>query len=392
MMLINFYKICYDLLVIPIENGVLDISWSIDTDLLKNQLIKNGINKIYDFHDKINFIIQIDSKDTFDTTNLKQFYFSNIEQKYIGNIVFSCIINFNKNQFEETEYYIRIKLSENETPFLVKTATADSTYESIQFKNNWSDVLKFSVPKDFTKDLTEAMYTMVADFNAYNKEVKSANFYYIFQAFADTLNKQNNYVVKLKNSNFINKSIPDFLYNTFGILYKFTNIEGLNMEEYRRIIKNLIIGYENGGSWTSIKNTLKYLIGYTPDLLTFKKFYPWILRKKSLIDPTSFKDRSYYNPESNYYLFQDDFTKLENRNKIMLVNDNFRKFTFIVKSDNFFNRDIDETKIKDILNILKPAYTKYLLNLNVDSYVDMKILLADKNNALLSSNENYLMY
>ena len=391
-MLIDFDKICYDLLVIPIENGVLDISWSIDTDLLRNQLIKNGINKIYDFHDKVNFIIQIDSKNTFDTINLKQFYFSNIEQKYIGNIVFSGIVDFNKNQFEETEYYIRIKLSENETPFLVKTANADSTYESIQFKNNWSNILKFSIPKDFTKDLTETMYTMVADFNAYNKEVKSTNFYYIFQAFADTLNKQNNYVVKLKNSNFINKSIPDFLYNTFGILYKFTNIEGLNMEEYRRIIKNLIIGYENGGSWTSIKNTLKYLIGYTPDLLTFKKFYPWILRKKSLTDPVSFKDRSYYNPESNYYLFKNSFTKPENRNKIMLVNDNFRKFTFIVKSDNFFNRDIDETKVKDILNILKPAYTKYLLNLNVDSYIDMKILLADKNNALLSSDENYLMY
>ena len=391
-MIINLDKICYDLLVIPIENGRLDISWSLNTDIIRDELIKNDINKIFDFHDKVDFVIQIDNKNTFDTINFKQFYFSNIEQKYIGNIVFSAIIDFNKNQFEETEYYIRIKLLDKDNSFLVKTSTSDSTYEQIQFNNNWSDTLKFVIPKDFTKDLTESMYTMVADFNAYNKEVKSANFYYLFQAFADTLNKQNNFVVQLKNSNFINKSIPDFLYDTFGVLYKFTNIQGLNMEEYRRIIKNLIIGYEHGGAWNYIKQVLKYLIGYTPELLTFKKFYPWILRKKSLNDPSSFKDRNYYNPSSNYYLFKSDFSNVKNRNKIMLVNDNFRKFTFIVKSDNFFNRQIDESKIKDILNILKPAYTKYLLNLNVDSFVDMKALLADNENVLLANDNEYLMY
>ena len=391
-MIINLDKICYDLLVIPIENGRLDISWSLNTDIIRDELIKNDINKIFDFHDKVDFVIQIDNKNTFDTINFKQFYFSNIEQKYIGNIVFSAIIDFNKNQFEETEYYIRIKLLDKDNSFLVKTSTSDSTYEQIQFNNNWSDTLKFVIPKDFTKDLTESMYTMVADFNAYNKEVKSANFYYLFQAFADTLNKQNNFVVQLKNSNFINKSIPDFLYDTFGVLYKFTNIQGLNMEEYRRIIKNLIIGYEHGGAWNYIKQVLKYLIGYTPELLTFKKFYPWILRKKSLNDPSSFKDRNYYNPSSNYYLFKSDFSNAKNRNKIMLVNDNFRKFTFIVKSDNFFNRQIDESKIKDILNILKPAYTKYLLNLNVDSFVDMKALLADNENVLLANDNEYLMY
>ena len=76
----------------------------------------------------------------------------------------------------------------------------------------------------------------------------------------------------------------------------------------------------------------------------------------------------------------------------MLVNDNFRKFTFIVKSDNFFNRQIDESKIKDVLNILKPAYTKYLLNLNVDSFVDMKALLVDNENVLLADDNEYLMY
>ena len=76
----------------------------------------------------------------------------------------------------------------------------------------------------------------------------------------------------------------------------------------------------------------------------------------------------------------------------MLVNDNFRKFTFIVKSDNFFNRQIDEFKIKDILNILKPAYTKYLLNLNVGSFIDMKALVADNENVLLADDNEYLMY
>ena len=386
---INFGQICNDLLVIPIYDGALDISWGLDTDKLVQIFIENGINKIYDFHEKINFIIQIDNVNTFDSVNLREYKFNELQQNYIGNIIFSGIFPFHKNQPQPTHYYLRIKVDETETTFL----TNESNYEFITIQNDWSDTLSFTIPTNYTKNIVEYMYSLVADFNAYNKDVKSANFYYLFQAFAYSLNTEYTYVVNTKNSNFINKSLPDSLYDVFGLLFKFTNIDNLSMEEYRRILKNLILGYQHGGSWSYIKNTLKYLIGYTPELLNFYRFYPWILRKQSIQDPEKFSDKNYYNPETNFYLFKSDYSFTKNQNQVMLIGSNFKKFTFIVKTDNFFNRPIDESKVRDILDILKPAYTRYILNLNLENIIDLRGIKADDNHLIWTKeDEEYLMY
>ena len=45
----------------------------------------------------------------------------------------------------------------------------------------------------------------------------------------------------------------------------------INSEEYRRIIRELIKGFQNGGAWNYISSVLKYLIGYSPKLVNFNK-------------------------------------------------------------------------------------------------------------------------
>lgn len=408
--------LCYDLKVIPLKDGMIDISWSLDTNALKELLETEDINKILNLHENIDFQLEIDSKDTFDTINLKQFNFSNIDEtnKYIGNIVFSCIVDFNKNQFEETTYYLRIKISSDpKNCQVLKGSTLFN--ETIQIDDIWSNTLQFNIPKNYTKDIIDIMYATVADFNAYNKEVGSANFYYIFQAFADTLNKEFGFVIDTKNANFLNKSLPNFLNKTFGTLFKFTDVENISMEEYRRVLQNLSIAYQNGGAWNYIKEVLKYFVGYTPDLITFKNFYPWILRtRKQLLgsdyvvnnieledpinyaqkDPTDFSDRNYYNPESGYYTFKTDYEQPNDNNKILLLRQNFKTFTFVVKTDNFFNRNIDTNKIKSILNILKSVYTKYILNIEEQMEVAdvLDALLVETNVALFASDDEYISF
>ena len=408
--------LCYDLKVIPLKDGMIDISWSLDTNTLKELLEIEDINKILNLHENIDFQLEIDSKDTFDTINLKQFNFSSIDEtnKYIGNIVFSCIIDFNKNQFEETTYYLRIKISSDpKNCQVLKGSTLFN--ETIQIDDIWSNTLQFNIPKNYTKDIIDIMYATVADFNAYNKEVSSANFYYIFQAFADTLNKEFGFVIDTKNANFLNKSLPNFLNKTFGTLFKFTDVENISMEEYRRVLQNLSIAYQNGGAWNYIKEVLKYFVGYTPDLITFKNFYPWILRtRKQLLgsdyvvnnieledpinyaqkDPTEFSDRNYYNPESGYYTFKTDYEQPNDNNKILLLRQNFKTFTFVVKTDNFFNRNIDTNKIKSILNILKSVYTKYILNIEEQMEVAdvLDALLVETNVALFASDDEYISF
>lgn len=406
--------LCYDLKVVPLKDGTIDISWSLDTNTLKTLLEAEDINKILNLHENIDFQLEIDSKDTFDTINLKQFNFSSVDEtnKYIGNIVFSCIIDFNKNQLEETTYYLRIKISNNAKNYQVLKGNI-LLNTPIQIDDPWSNTLKFNIPKNYTKDIIEIMYATVADFNAYNKEINSANFYYLFQAFADVLNKEFSFVINTKNSNFLNKSLPDILNKTFGVLFKFTNVDNISMEEYRRILSNLAIAYQNGGAWNYIKEVLKYLIGYYPDLITFKNFYPWILRKRDFFgfgtcnnkdleepinfaafDPINFKDRNYYNPESSYYVFKAEYEQPNDNNKILLLNQDFKKFTFGVKVDNFYNRDIDQEKVKTILNILKSAYTKYTLNIEdkIEVADVLDALLINNNEVLLTSDEEYLSY
>lgn len=374
---ISTNSICNDSLCVQLDDGVIDLSWSIDTDALKKLLTEQNITKILNLQENIDFIIQIDNVDTFNSVNLKQIKFSEIKQTYRGNIVFSAIIPFNKNKFEETQYYFRVKLDTSNIAYDVVINNQEQPF-NISFIDEWSSNSSFTIRKNYTKDLIDTMYTMVADFNAYNKEVKSANMYYIFQAMADTLNKEYKYVIDEKNRLFINASLPDKLVDTFGSLFKFDNYYNISMEEYRRILKHLIIGYQNGGAWNYIKNVLKYLIGYEPELVTLKNFYPWVLRKAEIAyyntdgtpvynwnrpDPVDFKDRNYYNPESNYYLFKSNFMQAKDKNEVMLLNNYERLFSFIVKSDNFFNVNIDLTKIKTILNILKSAYTKYILSI-----------------------------
>lgn len=379
-------SLCYDILAIRLDNGTLDISWVVDTDSLKSLLEENQINKILDFHTNIDFDIYIDNVDTFDSINLKTFTFSQLEQTYRGNMVYSAIVPFNKDKFEETNYFVKVRLKTDPKDYVVNIEGLNSIVD-ITFEDIWSDNHNFVIRKDYRKDLVEIMYKTVADFNAYNKEAKSANMYYIFQAVADVLNTQFNYIENEKERLMINKSLPDMLKDTFGELLKFSNVDGLTMEEYRRIIRNLMIGYQNGGAWNYIKEVLKYLIGYTPDLITLQNFYPWILRKATIIgydinndpiydwtrpDPINFEDRNYYNPESNYYIFKEFFTEARNKNEVMLINSYEKLFTFIVRSTNFFNLNIDEDKIKNILDLLKSAYTKY--SLNIDDYINPNAL------------------
>ena len=405
---INIGNICNDLLAIQLDDGIFDLSWALDTDQLKDILEENYIQKILNLQDNIDFIIEVDSVNTFDSINLKTYKFSEQSQCYRGNIVFSTVIDFNKNKFEETEYHFRVKIVNSSIGYNI-FVNNEEILEDITLTCEWSNSFKFTVRKNYTKDLVETMYSSVADFNSYNKEAKSANMYYIFQSIASVLNKEFDYIQDEHNRTFIHKSLPDMLLDTFGVLFKFDNTKNLSMEEYRRILIKLIIAYQHGGAWNYIKEVLKYLMGHTPDLITLKSFYPWILRRAEIAgyntdgtpiynwnrqDPENFSDRNYYNPDSNYYLYKTNFFEQKNKNETMLLDSNEKLFTFIVKSSNFFNRSIDKEKLKQILNLLKSAYTKY--SLNIEEYIEpsanYNYMYVDDENLLLVNNQQYFKY
>lgn len=357
---ISITQACKNLLVNSIENGKLDISWELDTDALKSICTNNGITKFFTFNEIIDFDIEIDTANTFDTLNLQTYTFRNIEQVYNGNIVYSCVIPFNKEQTSgSTTYYLRIKISDITSAYITEFENEINTLQ-INFHDTWSDTLTIEINKDYTKDLIDLMYTLVADFNSYNKEIKSANFYYIMQTFAVPLMKSFRCLTNEKNNICLRNANPDSLNDSFGNLAKFNLPLTLSLEEYRRVLQNLLLAYQNGGSESYISNVIKYFIGYTPQFSSFTDFYSWILRNNSdNEDPTN---PGYFNPNSNYYLYSSTYAGVKQKNSILLLSSNFKKFIFLVSSDNYFNLTIDTTSITTILNKLKPIYTKYYTN------------------------------
>ena len=79
----------------------------------------------------------------------------------------------------------------------------------------------------------------------------------------------------------------------------------------------------------------------------------------------------------------------------MLTSGKERLFTFIVKTENFFNVSVDSNKMKQILNLLKSAYTKY--SLNIEKYMEPsaneQYILADDTNVIfVNPVDDYLRY
>lgn len=365
----NLGILCNNLLCCQINENNYSLSWDIDTDKIKSYLKQNyNIEKIYDFQEKIDYVIEIDNVDTFNSINKKTYQFKNINHN-IGKITQSCIIDF-ISQLEKTHFYIRVKIANGNYYCIVKLNNQQQTI-SINIDNEFSENLKMIVDKNYTLDIIKSMYNGIPDRNAYSKGAYDANFYYILQCFAIQDNILFNKLNLIKNNFFIHKCNPKSLDECFGGMLDFNRPIDIIEEEYRRIIIELFKSLQIAGTENSILNVIKYLIGENVEIIYFNKIYPWILRSKNyqknyndpnlIIDPI---DSSYINKKSNYYLYDSNLLSQANRkNKILLLNKNFKLFNFEIINDNFFNNNINIDAIKKIINKLKPIYTKYILNI-----------------------------
>lgn len=355
--------LCNKLLCCRIDKNNYSLSWELDTDLLKTYLIDNyNIDKIYDFQEKINYTIEIDNVETFDSINKRTYRFTDLSHN-IGKIVQSCIISFIP-QLEETNFYIRVKIINGDYLCNVKL-NKEQQQILINIENDFSDVLNINIDKSYTLDIIKAMYNGIPDSYAYSKGAYDANFYYILQCFAIQDNNLFNNLNLVKNIFFIYKSNPKSIDENFGGMLDYHRPTEIIEEEYRRIIIELIKSLQIAGTEDSILNVIKYLIGESAQIIYFNNIYPWILRSKFYQDKNPDPNNpSYLNKASNYYLYSKDLREQANRkNKILLLNKNFQLFNFEIINDNFFNNNINNDTIKQIVNKLKPIYTKYFLNI-----------------------------
>lgn len=392
-MIINLEKPCKNLMSCDFEDKTI-LSFELDKQQIKNVLKQLGFEKIYNFQENIDFIIQIDSVPTFDSVNLKEYSFKE-QHFYNGNIVYSCILKVEDRQLaEQSTFYYRVKIKQQEQQYNIKSEGIQGYY-SFEFISDWSEPSIIVIKKDYTLDILHSMYNFIADHNSYNKEVKSANFYYFLLPYAKEFNKVYEQIIKSKELFLLNNCDTNKLDEVFGNNYGFNIPFNMNTEEYRRLIMKLRSSYMNAGNYNSIKENLIYFFGEEPIFRDYRKIFPWILRKKDrkIEDP---ENPSYYNYKSNYYLYFKDRQYNKKKNEILLLSENFKKFNFEIKIDNFFNVDFIEKDIKTIINKLKPVYTKYILvidkkeEFNPPPYVNP--LLVNDTQIMKGSDDTYIKY
>lgn len=391
-MIINFDKtLCENLDFVDFEEKTI-LSFELNKQAIKEKLQNLGVQKIYNFDDIINFDIEIDSTPDFNSANLKQINFRDL-QCFVGHRVCSCIIEIaHKQEDEELTFYYRVKVNEQEKSYQIKENDWQTT-DIFGFVNDWSETCEVKIKQNYTLNIIKAMYDFIADRNSYNKEVYSANFYSFLFPHAKEFNKAYNEILKTKEMFILQKCDTNYLNEVFGYNYGFNIPFNINTEEYRRILMTLRRSYISAGTFTSIANVLYYFTGEKVVYKDFKNIYPWILREKEV----EYDHPSYTNYKSNYYLY--NINRLDNekaKNEIMLLDDDFAKFNFIIKGDNFYNYDIDTYNILTIINKLKPVYTKCILSIDEkEDYNPTELtncLLVDDDYLILFDNEIYGQY
>lgn len=392
-MIINLEKVCKELMYSDFEDKTI-LSFELDTQKIKNELKKINIQRIYNLKDNINFIIQVDNVSTFNSINLKEYEFNNLEN-YKGNLVYSCVLKICERQLDnESTFYYRVKIKQISQQYNILKDDVQGYY-NFEFENNWSDFCEIKIKKNYTLDILLSMYNFIADYNAYNKEVKSANFYNFLLPHAKEFNKSFEEIIKTKEMNLLDKCNTNELDNVFGNNYGFNIPFNINTEEYRRMLINLRKAYLNAGTYNSINSVIKYFFGEDAEFKDYRNIYPWILRnkKRKLKDPNN---PSYTNYKSNYYLYDKERKFDIQKNKIMLLKKDFKKFNFEIKFDNFFNINFIKSDIEKVINMLKPVYTKYILyikeieDFNPPPYVSP--LLVQDQVILKGSDDSYIKY
>ena len=379
--------LCDDVLAIPVSDGVAGISFRVDFDSIRERLIALGITKAYDLHEGIDFHIQIDSADTFDTINLVQYTFSAGTDVNRGRAVFDAKFPVARRQSYPTTLYIRVRPSSTEFGITAGTASGPVSYP-VRLSCPFSDTFVFTRDAIPTRTMISEMYDMVPDRNAYSKEASSARFVYLFQAFAVALSAQYGRLARAYDGFFLYRCHPSSLADTFGGICGLPLPQGKTLEEYRRVLRYLLVAYRNGGSASAMGDVLRLLYGYRPIIGTFSDACGWVLRRSSLGHPycvienatmsvtnpdgtvssrpyrkyvCEYKAQDYTDVSLNSFVYSSGFDHTKDNNVASLATSGLRTFSFYVYNDNYYNRSLLTDTARDIIGRLKSAYEMYVL-------------------------------
>lgn len=229
---------------------------------------RTDIDGVYVFHwgfdeayispslSSLDFDLQIDTINTFDSSNLQTFTSTTAISYQNGNVRKGFAINVaSRLDFSEQTWYAR-----------VRTRSGVLTSE-------WSDTLTWTILQKWEQGKSERIIENLPDFHVYNKQdllrpttSRNTNLYVVAQTYGQEFDKVELENALISTDNYISSCRDESLYNNFGVSFKYQKPTNQQFVEYRMCLLNLLLASMDGSTANAVKKVVKSFTGVDPDL------------------------------------------------------------------------------------------------------------------------------
>lgn len=331
------------------------LAWSVDNDALTNAFAVEGITSFGYLNNQLDFKVQLDSSPDFNTINLKEYKAETANSYHYGINVYAMDVPVPKRNYKkDLTLYWRVKhdLSDG---ISMSTSSAYCTFS------------EFSLNKNETIEIADAMHLGIPDENVYTKDENSTNIYSILKDFGSQIDSSKFESKRVKEIFDITKVKESELQASFGRMFGFAKPDDMSYAEYRAMLQKLFGLYSKAGTIFSMKEMAKLFTGAYPEIIEYKNKYGWIVystRRDPTISPFPKPNLPFkYDDPTMHFFPLNDLDANTNLlvPKCMPLSRAEKAFTIDMKIKNPFKLNLNNDLIAATMYKILPAHVKMYL-------------------------------
>lgn len=267
---------------------------------------------------------------------------------YDTKVILETIFGVKENMvvfcLENNSSYIFVKgeSEEYDGENLIKCAPSEGYWKKVS--NSY-----FMLDPDLTDTIWNHMLEdRLPSTNVYTKYKKSGNISATLESDAIMMDKVRTQILKAIRNSSINSASDEVLENNFGKKYNLTKENFGNILEYRYALLAIQNAFCLPGEYNQAISIFESITGVKPGIFEYKSMLGWVI-----LDDEDFSKAT---PNEKYALF-DDSTLYPDFNEAVLYSDNELAFGFDISIYNPFDIKMEESVVKEIVRMFKPAAT-----------------------------------
>lgn len=173
---------------------------------------------------------------------------------------------------------------------------------SPRFETNWSDIGVLTIPQNRHLEVVNRMVGKLPDENTYNKEIvkldssekSNYNVYNVLDVYGEEFGKQYYEIQRVRDSISMDYSRDSVFESNFGSFWGLNRIVGIQMVDYRYIVKQVSIASTEGSTISAIKRICMAFTGANPNINLIRDSDWWILNGNLIHNPSFEFDSNYF--------------------------------------------------------------------------------------------------